>query len=161
LAGAEAFNLEAGDHVRFQFSSPHTGYLYLINEGPQPINGQPDYNLLLPAARVNGGSALLQADQLLQVPGPDLPGLLLDAQTGTEKIWLVWSVRRLDELEQVRPRLTQEIAIQNPADIRTVQQLLATHTATKPELIRDNTSKQSLLKGRGPVLVTLLSFEHH
>jgi eukaryotic-like serine/threonine-protein kinase len=162
LAGAEAFNLEAGDRVRFQINSPQTGYLYLINEGPQLVNELPDYNLLFPAARANGGTAQVQAHQLLQVPDPELVGLLLDTQTGTEKIWLIWSAQRLDELENIRPRLTtQGVAIQNPADIRTVQQLLATHTTTKPEIIRDEASKQSQLKGRGPVLATLLSFEHH
>jgi serine/threonine-protein kinase len=156
-----AFNLEEGDHLRLQISSPQSGSLYLINEGPQPVNGLPDYNLLFPAARVNGGTAQVRANQVLQVPGPELPGLLLDAQTGTEKIWLVWSARRLDELESIRPRLTKEVAIENPADTRVVQQFLATHTATKPELVRDEANKQTQLKSRGPVLVTSLSFEHH
>jgi hypothetical protein len=88
-------------------SSPQTGFLYLINEGPQLINGLPDYNLLFPTARVNGGTAQVQANQPLPVPGPELPGVFLDAQTGTEKIWLAWSAERLDELENLRPRLTE------------------------------------------------------
>ncbi len=155
------FNLEEGDHLRFQISSPQAGFLYLINEGTEPINGLPDYNLLFPTVRVNGGTAQVQANQPLQVPGPELPGVFLDAQTGTEKIWLVWSAQRLDELENLRPRLTKEVAIENPADIRTVQQFLATHTTTKPELVLDEANKQTQLKGRGPVLASSLSFEHH
>jgi serine/threonine protein kinase len=160
-AGAEAVYLDEGDHVRLRFSSPQAGYLYLVNEGPQLVNGLPDYNLLFPDPRVNGSVALIKENHLLQIPGTDLPGLLLDTQTGTEKIWLIWSTQQLNELENVRPRLVQTSAIQNQDDIRAVQQFLTTHTTSKPELVRDEASKQAQLKGRGPVLVTRLTFEHH
>jgi len=71
------------------------------------------------------------------------------------------AAERLAELESVRARLGNSIAIKNPADSRAIQQLLTTHTVTKPEIVSDETSKQAQLKGRGPLLVTLLTFEHH
>lgn len=162
LAGVEAFNLEEGDHLRFQVKSAQPGYLYLLNVGPQLVNGQPDYNLLFPATPVNGGQARVEAETVLQVPGPDVPGgFLLDGQNGTERVWLIWSAEPVAVLEGVRPRLQRDVALVEAADIRAVQDFLAQLNPTQPEVNLNATTKQAWLHGAGPLLATLLSFEHH
>ena len=162
LSGGEIFNLDDGDHLRFELSSPRTGYFYLINEGPQSSAGLPDYNLLFPAASVNGGLALVEASHTLQVPEASREGLLLDTQHGTEKVWLLWSAQIISDIEGFRARLGQGIELRETADRLALQKLLASYTlASAAPTTRDAASRVSLIKGRGPVLAALLTFEHH
>ena len=113
-------------------------------------------------ALVNGGTALVEAGRSLQVPDASLEGLLLDTQHGTEKVWLLWSAAPINDIERLRARLGQGIEVRDAADRQTLQQLLAAAAPVPAaQMTRDAATRLSTVKGRGPVLAALLSFEHH
>jgi len=154
-----------GDHVRLNISSPQTGYLYVINEGPAQTNGLPELNVLFPDTITNGGSAEIKADQTVQIPRPSRkPGqdwFIFDQEEGLEKIWLVWSERNVPELEAVKgwanPKNEGEIG--DPGQIKAVAEYLAAHAVANPE--KDEMSKRTKLKSKDGVLVALVKLEHH
>ena len=57
---ASDINFEANYRIQLGFRSPQSGFLYLINEGPAPQNGLPDYHVLFPSPTTNG-SAFVEA----------------------------------------------------------------------------------------------------
>jgi hypothetical protein len=79
-----------GDILHFSFTSPQTGYLYIINEGP-PVAGQASsFNFLFPTTTTNQGSAQISGGKTVRIPGHD-EGFELDKEQGVEKLWLIWS----------------------------------------------------------------------
>src|SRR5262249_45591739 len=98
----------AGDKLRFIFSSPQDGYLYIINEGPEIVNGLPQYNILFPDPReIADNAPSLSANQRLFVPKEPY-WFSADNQQGTEKQWLVWAERPVAELEAVKKWLNEK-----------------------------------------------------
>jgi serine/threonine protein kinase len=83
----------AGDQVRLHISSPQSGYLYVINEGPRQTNGLPNFNVLFPEVKTNGGSAAIKANQPVQLPPPSRQSeqdwFIFDREEGVEKVWLI------------------------------------------------------------------------
>jgi len=145
--------------VRFYISSAQPGFLYLINEGPQPINNLPAYVLLFPKPAFNYGSAELKANQEMNTSE-----FKFDEEQGTEKLWLVWSAAALPELESVKGVVNpkDQGAISNPDQIRAVRDLLNRHyRAAKPVVEKDEVNKQTSVKGASEVLVHLAKLEHH
>jgi hypothetical protein len=145
--------------VRFHFSSPQPGFLYLINEGPQPINGLPAYVVLFPKPAFNDGSAGLQANQEMSTSE-----FRFDAEQGTEKLWLVWSAARLPELEAVKGVVNpkDQGAISDPDQIRSVRDLMNKHyAAAKPAVEKDEANAQMSVKGSGDVLVHQIKLLHY
>jgi hypothetical protein len=165
LSGEPIF--KAGDQVRLNVSSSQAGYLYIINEGPAQSNGLPDFNVLFPSATTNGGSAEIKPYQPIQIPEqsqrPDQDWFFFDEQEGEEKIWLVWSERLVPELEAVKGRANPRDrgVINDKNQIESVAQYLARHSASKPEVKKDEITKQLTLKSKGEVLVGLMKLEHH
>ncbi|MGH9836673.1 MAG: serine/threonine protein kinase [Blastocatellia bacterium] len=145
--------------VRFYISGGQPGFLYLINEGPQPINDLPAYVLLFPKPAFNHGSAELKANQEMNTSE-----FKFDEEQGTEKLWLVWSAAALPELESVKgvgnPK--DQGAISNPDQIRVVREFLDKHyDAAKPLVEKDEVNEQTLVKGSGEVLVHLIKLLHN
>jgi len=68
--------LKAGDEADFNLSSPQTGYLYVINEGPAPTRGLPNFVVLFPTPFTNNRSAAVAANQVIGIP------LSFDAEVG-------------------------------------------------------------------------------
>jgi serine/threonine protein kinase len=163
----DAILFSDGDRVRFLISSPQSGYLYIINEGPNRTNDLPEYNVLFPDTITNGGSAEIRANQRVQIPQPsskpDKDWFVLDKQTGAEKIWLVWSVRNVHELEAVKGWANPKDrgAIGNPSQIKSVEQYLAARSATEPVIEKNEATRQTTLKSTGEALVKLVKLEHH
>ena len=84
------------DRVRINVKSPQAGHLYILNQGPQGDRGEPSYNILFPSSTTNDGSALLAADQQIQIPQQSW--FELDAKEGTELVWLVWSESAIPDI---------------------------------------------------------------
>jgi serine/threonine protein kinase len=144
--------------VRFFFSGAQSGFLYLINEGPQPIADLPAYVLLFPKPSFNNGSAELKANQETSTSE-----FSFDTEQGTEKLWLVWSAAALPELEAVKGVVNpiDRGVISRPDQIRAVRDLLSNyHSAAQPVVEKNEVNRQMLVKGSGEVLIHLIKLEH-
>jgi serine/threonine protein kinase len=156
-------SFEAGDQAQLNLSSPQAGYLYVINEGPARTGGLPDFVVMFPNA---DGSAQVAANQPIQIPSPsgkpELDWIVFDEEVGMEKVWLIWSERSVPELDAVKswanPR--DKGVIGDPSQIRAVAQYLAAQAATKPEVEKNEASRQTALKGKSAVLVSVVKLEH-
>jgi serine/threonine protein kinase len=158
---------DKGDLVRLHISSPQSGYLYVINEGPLPNQGQPSYVFLFPYSLVNGFSAELKPGAPLQIPLPtndlDQDWFEMDVKKGVEKVWLIWSESPVPQMEAVKhyANHTDQGTIGDPAHIKLVSLYLSEHSVNKPESEEDETNKQTILKVKGNALVGLVKLEHH
>jgi len=151
-----------GDRVHFSFISPQRGYLYIINESP-PAKGQSSsFNILFPAPTANQGSSQLAAGQTVRIPDHDI-GFVLDEEQGTEKLWLIWAADAVAELEPLKRWANPQDAgaIKDAAQIETVRAFLAERSATEPQVTRDETSKQTMVRMKGDILVKLVNLRHY
>jgi hypothetical protein len=153
--GQETF--ENGWKFKVNFTSPQSGWLYILNEGPAP-GGAVGYSLLYPFPSINNGSAQLAANQPLQTGW-----YVLSERPGTEKLLLIWTAQPAAEVEAVKGLVNakDQGVISDPAQVNAVREFLATHTKSKPEIETDNSRKQVNVRGRGEVLVIPLELEHH
>jgi hypothetical protein len=154
-SGQEIF--ENGWKFRMNVETPQDGYLYLLNEGPASANVS-TYNVLFPEAKTNGGSPRVAANQKLQTDW-----MRFDDNQGTEKFWVVWSASPVKELEAVKDVVNErELGeIKDAAKARSVRDFLNQHSSPKPEVTKDSAKKQSIVKGKGDVLVNVIELEHH
>ena len=156
----------AGDEARLYISSPHSGYLYVINQGPTQTDGFPNFNILFPGMENGGVSPEIRAGQVVQIPPPGRnrqdDWLIFDREEGVENIWLVWSERVVPELEAVRSWANpkDQGAIRDLAQRVSVLRYLAPLSAIKPEFERDEVGKQIKLKGKGGTLAWVMKLEH-
>ncbi len=155
----------AGDEIRFYISSPQSGHLYVINEGPTQTDGLPNFNVLFPEME-NGGSPEIRAGQVTQVPPPG-PNrrenwFVFDNEEGVENIWLVWSERVVPELEAVKGWANPKDrgAVRDLTQRASVSHYLTPFSAIKPEVERDEVNKQTRLKVKGGTLVWMMKLEH-
>ena len=135
-----------GDELRLNFVSGQEGYFYLLNEGPEPVNGLPRYNVLFPAPTV--AAPTLRANQPLYMPQEKPLWFHIDKEQGTETLWLIWSPRSIGELETARKWLNAKDGgeIKDAAEIKLVQEFLHQHyPAAKP--IAEKDEQQTNLKG--------------
>jgi len=154
-SGQEIF--ENGWKFRMNLSSPQDGYLYLINQGP--LSGDTStYNVLFPELKTNGGSPKVSADQKLQTAW-----MRFDDHQGTENFWMVWSASPVNELQAVTDAANdQDLGeIRDAAKARSVRDFLNAHASQKPDVTKDSAKKQTLVAGKGNMLINLIELEHH
>jgi hypothetical protein len=154
-SGQEIF--ENGWKFRVNLASPQEGYLYLLNEGPVAGDAV-TYNLLFPDAKTNNGSPRVTADQKLQTAW-----MRFDDHQGTEKFWVVFSKSPVKELEAVANRVNDVDSgeIKDATQARGVRDFLQQHSSPQPEVTKDSARKQTVVKGKGEVLVNFIELEHH
>jgi serine/threonine protein kinase len=154
-SGQEIF--ENGWKFRMNLSSPQEGYLYLLNEGPA-AGAVTTYNVLFPEEKTNKGSPRVSADQKLQTAW-----MRFDEHQGTEKFWLVWSAAPVKELEAVTDVVNDKDRgeIKDSSRANAVRDFLDKHSSPKPEVAKDSAKKQTIVKGKGEVLVNFIELEHH
>jgi hypothetical protein len=154
-SGQEIF--ESGWKFRMDISSPQSGCLYLVNEGPSE-SGEITYNMLFPAPGANFGSPYLDANQKIHTGWM----VFVEGQ-GTENFWMIWAAEAVPELEAVKDVVNDKDkgAIRNQDQANAVREFLARHASPKPDVETDRTNKRSSVKTNGQVLVSLLELEHH
>ena len=154
-SGQEIF--ENGWKFRMNVSSPQDGYLYLVNEGPAE-GDTTTYHVLFPEEKTNSGSPRVTAGQNLQTAW-----MRFDDNQGTEKFWIIWTANSVRDLDAVTEAVneTDQGEIKNSAKARGVRDFLKKHSATVPEATKDSAKKQTVIKGRGDVLVKMIELEHH
>jgi hypothetical protein len=177
-----ALELEAGDRRAFldeacagdaslrleveSFIAAHeqAGYFYVLNEGPERVNELPDFNTIFPS---DGDSALVAANKQIQIP---LPSKKTDedwiefqnGEKGMEKIWLIWSGRRMEELESIKYLANRKYQgrITNPVQIKHMDSYLKALAKTKIDVKKDEQSGLMKFKGEGEVLAGVVRLEH-
>jgi serine/threonine-protein kinase len=151
-----------GDRVRFTFSSPQPGHLYILNESPATQGAATSFNILFPSPTSNQNSSQLAAGRPVTIPDIG-DGFVLDEESGTEKLWIVWTAASVAELEALKqwanPRDKGEI--HDAAQIASLRAFLTTHAAFAPDSQKDDATKQTTLKTRNDMMLKLVKLEHH
>ena len=149
-SGGESF--ESGWKFRLRLVSPQGGYLYLLNEGPVE-----SHRLLFPIGSINHGSARITANE------PVLTGWYVFAERpGVEKLWIVWAALAVNELEAVKEKVNpvDQGVVGDAAQRDSIRAWLARHAANRAATERDVPTRQTVVRGRGEVLVNLIELEH-
>jgi class 3 adenylate cyclase len=159
LSGVRLF--EKDYRIRLNISSPKPGYLYVLNEGPESTNEKPDLNTLFPTPARMEGSARLESDQEIQIP-PSPGYFVFDKQKGAEKVWMIFAVDPIPELEALKQWVnTKNLgAVGDVAQARAVLTLLRKYAAIEVETPEDATNKMTIVKGRGSALARQLQLDH-
>jgi hypothetical protein len=154
-------NFEQDYRVRLNLRSPQEGYLYIVNERPAANGAAASYNMLFPSETANGGVARLTANQEIQIPSQSW--FQFDAEEGTELIWLVWSRESQPELDALRrfvnPKDRGEIS--DPVEAGALHEFLRTHSLPAPTVEKDDSGRETSVKGGGDVLAYVIRMEHH
>lgn len=151
---------ERGYQIRLNVTSPQTGYLYILNEGPHEKDQPPEFVVLFPSSTSNNGSALVTPGRKLVIP--ETSWFSLDNEKGTEGVWLVFSATAVPELEPVRlfaNRVNQGL-ITDQALRDAVQAFLQTHSGRKPTAERHKERKETTLEVPGDLMLHLINLEH-
>ena len=138
-----------GWKFRVNVTPEQSGSLYLLNEGP--VN----YNVLFPTPANNNSRPQLDANQKIQTGW-----YVFDQNTGTEKVWIIWSAKPLSDLDAIFKDAAQhKLEIRDSQQIKAVRDIIAGYGATEP--VVDKSKRRSTIGGRKEVLVSLLSLEHN
>jgi len=151
-----------GDRVRVLLETNSDGHLYIFNEGP-PINGEaPPLNVLFPSPTANNGLSVVSSGETIDIPKQSW--FRLDQEEGTEKLWLVWSVQAIPDLEATKQFANEKDrgVINSPGLDRSVKDFLSkTRSASKPTVEKDDVSKETRVKANGDIVVHVLALDHH
>lgn len=138
-----------GWRYRMNVTAGESGYLYMLNEGT--VN----YNVLFPTEANDDHLAAKQKMQTVWY--------FFDNNPGIERVWIIFSARPLSELDTIVKNTGKNagqgiLTISDPAHIKTVRDTIAHYSIS--DSIVDSSKKQSVVKGTGLVLVSLLELEH-
>jgi serine/threonine protein kinase len=159
LAGE--INFEKDYKVRLNISSPQSGYLYILNEGPSTSDGSSSFVVLFPSTTANDGLSYLAENQRVEIPQQSW--FQFDAEEGTEKLWLIFCTNAVPELEAVKQFANpKDQGLINDAGLNArVQEFLRAHSGAKATIEKDDELKQTSLRIAGAVLVHAIKLEHH
>jgi serine/threonine protein kinase len=151
LVGSEAY-FTRGDGIRFVFTSLDDGNLYLIHESLRDHT----YALLFPSpaapdSRINANARVATSENEF------------DEQTGTERVWIIWSVRPIPEMEEAAVQwanVEHQGKIKDAGQTAFVKNLLEESTANKPDVSVDLANRQIVVMGKGEQMIYLLQLQH-
>src|SRR5262245_37931443 len=151
-----------GDQIHISFISPQRGHLYIINESPAVKGQASSFNMLFPTPTANEGISQISAGKTISIPEHS-DGFVFDEEQGEEKVWMIWAAGELAELEPLKSwvNLKDKGEIKDPAQIASLREFLAKRSAVKPQVSRDEESKQTMVKMTGDVMVKLVILQHY
>jgi hypothetical protein len=154
-------NFEKDYRIRLNITSPESGRLYLLNEGPPAPDQTQTFNILFPSETANHNSAVLAENQEIQIPQQSW--FQFDEQQGTEKIWLVWAAQDVPELEAVKGFANSKDrgVISSPGLRTAVGEFLKAHSSPGASVERDENKKETIVKANREILVHVIKLEHH
>jgi hypothetical protein len=132
----------------------------LLNEGPAGSDQIPTFNVLFPSETANNGSALLSENQQIQIPQQSW--FQFDEQQGTEKIWVVWAMKEVPEMEAIKGFANSKDrgVISSPGLRSAVDQFLKAHS-TGTSVERDQDKRETSVRVNSDILVHEIKLEHH
>ncbi len=144
-----------GNGWRFQFNlTPNdAGTLYLLNVGPGKDQAQ-EYDILFPLPGVGKSNPNISANQAFKSNW----ARFVDKK-GVERILIIWSTKPIDELDSIfahAAKFTNGV-ITSPEEIAKVQKYRDSQNTT---VIPDKDKKQTLVKGAGEILVSVVELTH-
>jgi hypothetical protein len=117
-------------------------------------------NVLFPSPTANDGSPRLSANRTLSIPERG-DGFEVDAEDGSERLWLVWSASAVNELDAVAHWANErdQGEIKSAQDVSLVRSFLQLHASPAPRS-EDTNVEATTLKARGDMFVKLITLEH-
>jgi hypothetical protein len=87
---------------------------------------------------------------------------VFNEETGVEKIWLIWSERSVDEMEETKGLANPKdnSLVSDPSQIKRVAQYLKDLATIEAEVEKDETSGLTKFKGKGEVLSAVVRLKH-
>lgn len=151
-------NFERDYRIRLNVRSPEAGYLYVLNETPDP--GEP-LSILFPSPKTNSGSAFLTENTVITIP--ETSWFSLDSDRGSEKIWLVWSTSTIPALEPLRGFANSEDkGVVTDANLnQQALMFIRSNADSQTTAVKDEQNKQTVIRTDKTVLLHLLTLEHH
>jgi hypothetical protein len=148
------------DRIRLNVKSPQAGYLYILNQGPNDDGAEKGLNILFPSPLTNGGSALLAADDNIQIP--EQSWFQLDDKEGTELVWIVWCKNPISDLDSAERFANPDDRgrIKDPVLERSISSLLNQWKLQKSELERDDDKKETRISGNADIVTHIIKLEH-
>ena len=144
---------ESGDRFRLNVSSRQAGHLYVFSQGPPQ---QEAFTIIYPTPARNEGSARLEQNQDLQTNWNTFSG-----ETGTERLWIVWSATAVTALEIARYEAFKNNGeITEAANARSLRDFLSEHSIPEPETTKDTAKQRTSVRANGDLLVKLVELEH-
>lgn len=129
----------SGDRIKIRLESTDMAYLYILAKG---ASGR--WRVLFPSARIAGGAHRVRPDESLSVPPSGW--FAFDEQAGQEKVFVMLSRRKVEDLDQAIERLrngTSQPVEAAPTPEPEVRVMLAMHRAGARDLVFEKVSADS------------------
>lgn len=155
---ASEINFEREYRVRLNVSSPESGHLYILNEGP---NVDEELSILFPTPTANDGSAFLVSEQEIQIP--EETWFRFDAQQGVEKLWLVFSQAAVPELEAVKRfanPLDRGVIKDSDLDQR-AREFIRANSVVKPTIEKNDERIRTTLRSSESTIIHVIRLDHN
>jgi serine/threonine protein kinase len=156
LFGREMY-FGTGDELQFFVTSSDSGHLYLLSEEPSDRNSG-SYFLLFPTPKANNSSSQIQANSEVATDRG-----FFDERLGTEKVWIIWSASAIPELEaEISKWKDKEYLgeITEPTRVALIKNLIEESSKDRGHVEQDDGNNRMNIKGRGNVIVRLVTLAH-
>ena len=152
-SGQEIF--ENGYKFKMAVKSEADGFLYLFNE-EKDAQGATVFNILYPTPKTNNGLAEVAAKQQIETNFNTFGGI-----KGTELVWVIWTSAKQVDLESAKQSAfaTQGI-VKDEKNSRQLNDFLQKYGKEKTESHKDSQNQQTIVNGKGNVIVHRLELEH-
>jgi len=145
--------------LKFRFQAVQRGFLYLINEGPEAAQGR-TWHWLFPYPAFHDGLGTIDSGETLTVPAQEDKYYELDETSGKETIFVIWSDRQLQELENIKTGVFNGKSAEGALTIEQAQAasaFLNSHQTQAEAIAGENSTT---VRTRDSVLIRAIALEH-
>jgi hypothetical protein len=148
---------QKGNAIAVNVSSPMSGFLYILNDGPL-ADGSESINVLFPPPNA---TAQIGA-QAVRIP--EKGWIEVDQARGTEKFYLAWSREPVPEFERAKNQtdavIRGTVVIRASDQIEALRQLLGKYRIPDSGIRKDTDAQMTRLSADKEVLVHLIQLDH-
>lgn len=148
LFGSE-MRVDPNDELRFFFTSPDAGRLYLLSEETAKAGAL--YNLLFPTPKGNNSLSLIPANAEIVTDK-----VIFEGQAATEKLWVIWTVSPMAELEAEITKWRDPAylgEIQDKALVAAIKAFIEQNANDNPPGEEDEANKRLVWKSKSDIIV--------